>query len=100
MEALKGLPSRDLYHEAQRKGLDDYAALTVSSMAACCRELAWVSIVSDGLTDREIDVLGFERAGSVQEALQQALQRQGDDASIAVLTHGGETVPVLTKGSD
>ena len=100
MEALKGLPSRDLYHEAQRKGLDDYAALTVSSIAACCRELAWVSIVSDGLTDREIDVLGFERAGSVQEALQQALQRQGDDASIAVLTHGGETVPVLAKESD
>jgi nickel-dependent lactate racemase len=100
MEALEGIPSRDLYHEALRMGLDDYAALTVSSIAACCRELAWVSIVSDGLTDREIGVLGFERAASVQEAIEQALKRQGDDASIAVLTHGGETVPILAQESD
>ena len=31
----------------------------------------------------------------VEEALERALKRQGNDASIVVLTHGGETLPVL-----
>jgi nickel-dependent lactate racemase len=100
MEALAGLSSRRLFHETRRKGLDDYAALTVSNIAACCRELAWVSVISEGLSDHEIAVLGFERADSVQEALEKALKRQGDAASIAVLTRGGETLPVLAEESD
>lgn len=95
LEALQGIPSRDLFHEAQRRGIHDYAALTVSNIAACCRELAWVTVVSDGLTEGEVSVLGLDRAASVEEALERALSRQGDDASIVVLTHGGETIPVL-----
>lgn len=95
LEALKGIPSRNLVHEARRKGLHDYAALTVSDIAARCRELAWVTIVSDGLTGHDVDVLALDRAGSVDEALHIALRRQGQDASIVVLTHGGETVPVI-----
>ena len=95
LEALAGVPSRSLYHESQRQGIPDYAALTVSNIAACCTELAWVTVVSDGLTDHEVEVLGFERATIVAEALEGALERQGDEASIVVLTHGGETLPVL-----
>ncbi len=96
LEALAGFPSRSLYHEAQRQGIVDYAALTVSNIAACCRELGWVTVVSDGLTDHEVEVLGFERASSVAEALDRALGRQGDKASIVILSHGGETLPVFT----
>lgn len=95
LEALAGIPSRSLYHETRRQGIDDYAALCVSDVAARCRELAWVSVVSDGLTHDEVAVLGFDHAGSVEEALERALKRQGDEASIVVLTHGGETLPVL-----
>jgi predicted MPP superfamily phosphohydrolase len=84
-----------LFHEARRQSLDDYAALTVSNIAACCRELAWVTVVSDGLSEDEISVLGLDRADSGEVALEKALKRQGDDASIIVLTHGGETLPVV-----
>ena len=77
MEALQGIPSRDLFHEARRRGIHDYAALTVSNIAACCRELAWVTVVSDGLTEGEVSVLGLDRAASVEEALERALRRQG-----------------------
>jgi len=94
LEALQGIPSRRLFHEARRQGLDDYAALTVSNITACCCELAWVTVVSDGLTEDEISVLGLERAESVAQALDRALKRQGDEASIVFLTHGGETIPV------
>jgi nickel-dependent lactate racemase len=95
LEALQGIPSRELYRETQRLGIEDYAALTVSNIAACCQELGWVTVVSDGLTEHDVGVLGFDRAASVEEALARALERQGSDASIVVLTHGGETLPVL-----
>jgi hypothetical protein len=98
MEALAGIPSRRLYHEALRKGLSDFAALTVSDIAARCTDSAWVTVVSDGLSDEEIAILGFDLADSVQEALAGALRRQGDDADIVVVTHGGETLPVVQGG--
>jgi nickel-dependent lactate racemase len=98
LEALANIPSRELYHEAQRKGIKDYAALTVSNIAACCCELAWVTVVSDGLAPGEIKLLGFDQAASVEEALGRALRRQGGMASLVVLTHGGETLPVLSEG--
>lgn len=95
LEALQGIPSRELYHAARQKGLEDYAALTVSDIAARCRELAWVTVVSDGLTAGDVAVLGLERAVSFDDALQRAFARQGPDASIVILTHGGETLPVV-----
>jgi nickel-dependent lactate racemase len=98
MEALQGIPSRRLFHEARRRGLDDYAALTVSDIAARCRELAWVTVVSDSLTEDDVAVLGLGHAETVQDALERALKRQGDEASIIALTHGGETLPVVRGG--
>ena len=98
IEALAGIPSRSLYRETQRQGLDDYAALCVTDMAARSIELAWVTVVSDGLTEDEVAVLGLDRADSVEEALERALKRQGEEASIVVLTHGGETLPVVGEG--
>jgi len=95
MQALAGIPSRSLYHQARQRGIRDYAALTVCDIAARCRELAWVSVVSEGLTEDEIGVLGLDPAESGEEALDRALKRQGDEARITVLTHGGETLPVV-----
>jgi len=95
LEALLGIPSRELYWAARQKGIVDYAALTVSDIAARCRELAWVTVVSDGLTADDVSVMGLERALSPNDALQRALARQGPDASIVILTHGGETLPVV-----
>jgi nickel-dependent lactate racemase len=95
LEALAGIPSRRLWHETRRLGLQDYAALTVSNIVACCNELAWVTVVSAGLSENEVGILGFDRASSIEEALDRALWRQGKDASVVILTHGGETVPVL-----
>ena len=57
MEALAGIPSRQLFHTAQQQNIDDYAALTVSNIAACSRELAWVTVVSDGLSGKDVNIL-------------------------------------------
>ena len=95
MRALQGIPSRSLYHEARSRGLKDFAALTVSDIAARCLEMAWVTVVSKGLSTDDVAVLGFERAESVEQALARAFKRQGEKASIVVLPHGGESLPVI-----
>ena len=95
LASSQGIPSRNLYHEARRRGMEDYAALCVSDISARCRDLAWVTVVSGGLTAEDLAVLGVDRAESVEAALDKALVRQGREATILVLTHGGETVPVL-----
>ena len=93
--ALRGLPSRELYHASLRLGVDDYAALALSDACARCTELAWVTVVSRGLTAEQVGILGLEPADSVEAALARAWRRQGADASIVVLTHGGESLPVI-----
>jgi nickel-dependent lactate racemase len=100
MRALQGLPSRQQYHHMCRLGLDDFAALTVSDVAARCQELAWVTIVSDGLSGDDLHILGAGRAASVEAALETAIRRQGSHASIVVLTHGGECLPVVRAPTD
>ncbi len=95
LAALQGIASRCLYHEAVKRGIEDYAALCVSDIAARCSELGWVTVVSDGLTVEDVRVLGFERAPDLEHALARAFTRQGANASIIAITHGGETLPVV-----
>ena len=93
--ALRGLPSRELYRASLHLGLEDYAALALSDTCARCTELAWVTVVSNGLTKEHVEILSLESAESVEAALAKAFRRQGPDASIVVLTHGGESLPVI-----
>lgn len=95
MRALKGLPSKIGRHEALRRGMRDLTGVNVVVFMSRLNELAWVSIYSDGLTDEDLDILGCSRAHSIQEALETALERQGPDARVLVITHGGELCPVL-----
>lgn len=93
--ALSGLPSRELYHACRRLRIEDYAALALCDTCARCTELAWVTVVSSGLTKEEVKVLGLQSAPTVEAALAKAFRRQGRNAGVAVLTHGGESLPVI-----
>ncbi|MEG2676543.1 MAG: nickel-dependent lactate racemase, partial [Oscillospiraceae bacterium] len=48
-----------------------------------------VLVVSDGLTDEECDMLTFERADSIDNALNRAFEIQGRDAKVGVIPFGG-----------
>ncbi len=52
-------------------------------------------MVSPGITRAEAEKIGFRYAASAQEALQMALERQGQSASVAVLRYGGHILPVV-----
>jgi len=59
------------------------------------RERASISLVSDGISERESQALGFIKFASVDDALAAALQRHGPDARVTVMTHAPEMLPIL-----
>lgn len=59
------------------------------------RQRAEISIVSDGISDEEAAALRFTPYAGVDDALDAALHRHGPDASVTVLTHAPEMLPIL-----
>jgi nickel-dependent lactate racemase len=78
---------------------DGTIADTVSGALALAwakvRQRARVCLVSDGISAEEARALGFEPFESAQSALDAAFRRHGDGASLTVLTHAPETLPLL-----
>lgn len=95
LRRLKGLSSRVARHEALARGEHDLTAVNVTVFMARMNELAWISLYSHGLTDEDLDILGCARACSMQDAVNAALARQGVDAQMVIITHGGELCPVV-----
>jgi len=61
------------------------------------RERAAISLVSDGITEEESAALAFTKYATVDEALSAALLRHGPDATITVMTHAPEMLPILPE---
>ena len=58
------------------------------------REFAEISLVSDGISAEDCRALGFQSFPSLDAALTDARRRLGKDASVAVMTHAPETLPI------
>ena len=93
--ALAGIPSREMRLRAREMGLSDLAGVNTAVVAARVNELAWVSVCTC-MSDGQLAVLGHSRANTVQEGLDRALARQGRDAKVLVITHGGDICPALS----
>ena len=92
--ALAGVPSREMRQRARQMALTDLAGVNTAVVAARINELAWVSVYTC-MSDAQLDALGHARAHSVQEGVDRAFARQGSDAKVLVITHGGDICPVL-----
>jgi len=75
--------------------VEDLIALGLALNVAHVRERHPVCLVSDGVSDTDAAKMGFRKFKSVEEALEFLSSRCGFDSRINVLTHGGETYPVL-----
>ncbi len=78
---------------------DGTIADTVSGALALAwakvRQHARVCLVSDGIPAEETRALGFEPFSSAEDALEAAFRRHGGGATLTVLTHAPETLPLL-----
>ena len=90
-----GYPSREVHHRAIAAGEWDMAGVNVATHNALARELADVTIVSEGITPADCKAMGFAHTNSIDDALGTALEKQGPDAKILLLPYGPKVVPVL-----
>ncbi|MDR1069084.1 MAG: nickel-dependent lactate racemase, partial [Clostridiales Family XIII bacterium] len=86
------MPLEEVHARLRAHPLDDYDADLVAAVIASCncrvRDRADVFVVTDGLSDLDLEALGYKRFASVQEALDEAMRRN-PSASIGILPLGG-----------
>jgi len=90
-----GLAIGDLLKRIAARELEDPIAAAVCAKVKQVMERARVFVVSDGLAREDLRAMHFTPFASVEEALAAALTEYGQDTKVAVITHGGETVPHL-----
>ncbi|MFP4267004.1 MAG: nickel-dependent lactate racemase [Spirochaetaceae bacterium] len=90
------------WEEAKERALrisfgDEREDLVAADIAMCnskVREKAEILLVSGGLTDKEVELLGYTRFSTPQEALDYALQKN-PCSSVGILPRGGDALPIL-----
>jgi len=87
--------TEELKEMYQAGKIEDFVALGLALNVAHVREKHPVCIFSRGISDKQAEKMGFQKFGSVQEALDMLTRRYGSGSKINVLTDGGETYPVL-----
>lgn len=86
-----------LLHAIATGQVDDPIAAAVCAKVAHVKQRAKVTIVSEGLRGEDVRRMGFAHCETVSEALEAALAEYGQDSRVAVITHGGETVPYVAE---
>lgn len=77
--------------------IQDVASGALALAWAKVRQHAAVSLVSGGINPTEARALGFTPFASVEAALEGAFLRHGSGASVTVLTHAPETLPLFSQ---
>ncbi|MGB5985137.1 MAG: nickel-dependent lactate racemase [Desulfobacterales bacterium] len=87
--------SSDQIKAAYREGrIKNGVAAALATAWAMVREKASVILFSPGIPPGDKARLGHTHAASIEEALAQALERQGQDARVSVLTHAPDMLPL------
>lgn len=88
-------PHAELVRMVQQGKVEDLIGLAILADVCQIVDRTDCIMVSPGVKREEAERLGFRCAGTVQEALTMALQRQGPRAMVTVLRHGGHVLPVV-----
>lgn len=75
--------------------IEDLVALGLALNIAHVREKHPICIISDGISEKQSEKMRFQKFDRVEDAIAMLTRRYGSDSKINILTHGGETYPVL-----
>jgi nickel-dependent lactate racemase len=89
------LEPAELLHRIAADEVKDPIAAAVCVRVAHIQRRARVAVVSPGLGEADVRRMGFEHYAGVEEALEAMLAEYGRESRVAVITHGGETVPYV-----
>jgi nickel-dependent lactate racemase len=86
-----GLEPEEVAHRLARGEYDDAIGAAIAVKVARLRERYHISLVSDGMSRDEVELMGFDRYDSVEEALAGAFSRVGPQDKIGIIPYGGHT---------
>lgn len=95
MLQFTAFPSARIDALIQDGTIRDVVSGAVALAWAKVREHAPVSLVSDGISRDDALALGHTPYDSVADALAAALRKHGNDATVSVITHAPEILPLL-----
>jgi len=95
---LLAYSSKELEEMIERREVDDLTAASLALCVAKTRERYTVCLYSDGISEKEAEKLCFTKFDSPGEALKYLNKKLGETSKKLVLTHGGETYPMLNHG--
>jgi len=79
---------------ANPREIEDPTALGIALIVATIRERHPTCVVSSGIRQNEFEKIGMRSASGIEEALNYFYDRY-PDAKVNVLTHGGDTYPLI-----
>ena len=94
MLEFTALPSDRIEALIENGTIQDVVSGALALAWAKVRQRAHVSLVSGGIPRQDVVALAFTPYDSVQDALEAALRRHGPQASVNVLPHAPDTLPV------
>ena len=77
------------------KEIEDYVALGMAMSIGYVLERHKICLISDGVSQKDAEKLGFEKFQNFDEALKFLSNEYGQDSKINILPMGGETYPIL-----
>jgi len=87
--------TRELKEMYAAGNVEDLVALGLALNVAHVKERHPVCIVSDGISSKQATKIGFEKFRNVDDALEYLSRLYGPESKVNILTHGGETYPIL-----
>ncbi len=95
MLGITSLDSEHIEAMIDRGELEDVVSGGLALAWAKMRERAEINLVSGGISVPESRALGFHKWSSIEDALASAFKRHGADATVTVMTHAPEMLPIL-----
>jgi len=88
-------PHAEIVQLVQQGKVDDLVGVAILADVCQIVDKTDCIMVSPGVTREQAQKIGFRYARSAEEALRMAFERQGQQASVAVLRYGGHILPVV-----
>jgi len=98
MPWMAGMSRAELERMVDAGQIEDRVGAGLALAWIQVKERTRVSIVSDGIAPEVTRTMGFTPFASAQEALEEALQRHGPEARVAVIPYAPECLPLPASG--
>jgi lactate racemase len=92
-------PHAGLVEMVQQGKVDDLVGAAILADVCQIVDKTDCIMVSPGINEKDSKKIGFRWAATAQDALRLAIDKQGADASIAVLRFGGHVLPIIDDES-